>query len=93
MTDFPAYRRDHVAARTFAANFLRCSATLASASAIRAIIGARQQCQIANANASAGVGLACRPRILVTIAVTCAVPITVETFCWANTRSMAMTSG
>ena len=36
-------RRDHVAAFTFAANFLRCSTTLASAAAIRAIIGARQQ--------------------------------------------------
>ena len=48
-------------------------AAMASATAIRAIIGARQQWQIASASASAasaGVGFACSARILVTIAVT-----------------------
>jgi hypothetical protein len=53
----------------------RCSAAIASASAILAIIGALQQWQMASASASAasaGVGLACSARILVTISVTCA---------------------
>src|SRR6185369_11605783 len=131
---FAADGGDHVAALSLAWYLRFCSAAMASAAAIRAIIGARQQWQMARASASAasaGVGLVCSARILVTIAVTCAlsalplpvtaaltslgvwkctsmsrlaaanaitppacaVPITVDTFCWANTRSIAMTSG
>ena len=47
----------------------------ASAAAMRSIIGARQQWQIARASASAasaGFGACCSPRMRVTIAVTCA---------------------
>src|SRR5690606_26634379 len=72
-----AYRCDHRVAFAFAlrvARYLRCcSAANASAAAIRAIIGARQQWQMASASASAasaGVGLVCSARILVTMAVT-----------------------
>ena len=64
-----------VAALSLAWYLRFCSAAMASAAAIRAIIGARQQWQMARASASAasaGVGLVCSARILVTIAVTCA---------------------
>ena len=65
--------------RSFAAfsraRYLRRCSAASSAAAIRASIGARQQWQMASANASAasaGVSAWCSARILVTIAVTCA---------------------